>query len=202
MADYKLTYFDFNGGRGEDCRLALHIAGVDFEDDRIQGAAWGERKPTVPFNNLPVMEVAGEGVLFQSNAVLGYIGDKFDMLPSDSFQRARHLALLSATEEMRSQVAPSGSIKDPEEKKAAREALAEGYLTRWGANMDAQIEGPFVGGSDLSVADLKIFVGASFIKRGGLDHVPADLFDDYPKLSGLLAAVAAHPKVVEWYDAH
>ena len=32
MAKLKLTYFDFDGGRGEPARLALHIGGVTFED--------------------------------------------------------------------------------------------------------------------------------------------------------------------------
>ena len=34
MANMKLTYFDFHGGRGEPVRLALTMGGVPFEDDR------------------------------------------------------------------------------------------------------------------------------------------------------------------------
>jgi hypothetical protein len=30
----KLIYFDAPVSRGEECRLALHLAGIDFEDDR------------------------------------------------------------------------------------------------------------------------------------------------------------------------
>jgi glutathione S-transferase len=37
MAKLKLTYFDFDGGRGEPARLALHIGGIAFEDQRISG---------------------------------------------------------------------------------------------------------------------------------------------------------------------
>ncbi len=37
MAKLKLTYFDFDGGRGEPARLALHIGGIAFEDHRISG---------------------------------------------------------------------------------------------------------------------------------------------------------------------
>ena len=37
MAKLKLTYFDFDGGRGEPARLALHIGGIEFEDHRIAG---------------------------------------------------------------------------------------------------------------------------------------------------------------------
>ena len=31
MPSYKLTYFDFAGGRGEPIRIALHAAGVAFD---------------------------------------------------------------------------------------------------------------------------------------------------------------------------
>ena len=35
MPKLKLTYFDFHGGRGEPARLALSLAGIPFEDDRV-----------------------------------------------------------------------------------------------------------------------------------------------------------------------
>jgi len=38
MQKIKLSYFDFHGGRGEPARLALSIAGIPFEDDRVPGA--------------------------------------------------------------------------------------------------------------------------------------------------------------------
>ncbi len=44
MAKLKLTYFDFHGGRGEPARLALSIAGIAFEDDRVAPADWERRK--------------------------------------------------------------------------------------------------------------------------------------------------------------
>ncbi len=34
MSHYKLTYFDFDGGRGGPLRIALHAAGLAFEDIR------------------------------------------------------------------------------------------------------------------------------------------------------------------------
>lgn len=40
MTKPRLAYFDFAGSRGEECRIALHLAGVDFDDVRVAGADW------------------------------------------------------------------------------------------------------------------------------------------------------------------
>jgi glutathione S-transferase len=42
---YKLTYFNFTG-RGETIRLIFAASGVKFQDNRIDGAAWGKLKPS------------------------------------------------------------------------------------------------------------------------------------------------------------
>lgn len=192
-----LTYFDFPGGRGEDCRIALHLAGVPFTDDRVKNADWAARKPATPFGVLPVYEEDGR-VLAQSNAILTYLGRKHGLLPADEFEAARHLALLEAAEELRALV-QGASPKDPDAKKAAREELKAGGVQRWCRNVGAQIRGPFVGGDTLSVADLKLFVVLRWFMNGGVDHIGPDAFADHPKVVGLYEAVKAHPGVVSWY---
>ncbi len=200
MPKPKLTYFDFPGGRGEDCRLALFISGVDFEDDRIKGSTWPERKADTPFGSLPVLEVPGRGPLAQSNVILSFIGRRHDLHPKDDYQAARHEALMAAVEDMRKTVEPTLRIKDEQEKKAAREELATGYLQGWGAKIEAQLgDGPFVAGDALNVADLKLFVAINWFAKGTVDHVSPDVFAAFPKLTRLFEAVKHHPKVEEWY---
>jgi len=53
----KLTYFDAPVSRGEECRLALHLADIDFEDVRINAAAWPAMKEQTPYGGLPVLEL-------------------------------------------------------------------------------------------------------------------------------------------------
>lgn len=196
MSKPTLTYFDFAGGRGEDCRMALHLAGVDFVDDRVRGD-WPERKPKTPFGALPTLEVPGRGTLSQSNAILTFIGRQHGLLPSDAFEAARHEGLLCAVEELRTETSATAR-KDEAEKKAARETFAAGYFQRWAANVSEQVQGPFAGGEVLSVADLKIYVALRAFTKGVYDHVPTDILDAFPKLTGLLAAVEAHPGVASW----
>ncbi|MEZ4270837.1 MAG: glutathione S-transferase N-terminal domain-containing protein [Myxococcota bacterium] len=63
MSKPKLTYFDFSGSRGEECRLALFVAGVDFEDDRLPKGAWSDLKASTPFGSLPVLKIEGRVAL-------------------------------------------------------------------------------------------------------------------------------------------
>ena len=199
MPKLKLTYFDASASRGEECRLALHVAGLPFEDERLDHAAWSKRRSTAPFGALPLLEVEGKGVLAQSNAILGYIGRAHGLLPDDAFECARHESLLAAVEDLRGQLRPVIRITDEAEKKTARTAFAGGGLRDWAGQIERQLGGgPFVGGARIGVADLKIYVAVDTFMRGAIDHIPADVFKAFPKLTALHAAVKAHPRVADW----
>jgi glutathione S-transferase len=76
MAEQKptLVYFDFDGGRGEHIRLAFHINGVDFTDERVSFPTFkSEWKDTgkAPNGSLPVLAL-GDHVYAQSTAILRY----------------------------------------------------------------------------------------------------------------------------------
>ena len=201
MTTIKLTYFDFPGGRGEDCRLALFIAGVDFEDDRVGSKAWPERKPGTPYGAMPVLEIEGLGQLAQSNTILRYLGRKYDLHPIDEWEAARHEALMCAVEDLRAAIIPTFRIEDDGERKKAREELADGYIQRWAANVEKQLgDGPYLGGHRINVVDLKLFVVMTWFISGKLDHIRTNVFEKHPKLLAHYEAVKTHPKVVEWYS--
>lgn len=194
-----LTYFDIPTSRGEECRLALFIADVPFTDERLNREQWEARKPTTPFGALPLFTSEGRPPLAQSNAILRMIGGEHGLLPKDAWESARHEAVMCSVEEMRARLGPTGRIKDPAEKKAAREALVNGFFPEWGGQIERQITGPFLGGAALSVADLKLFVALTPLLAGKIDHVPPETFKPFPKLISLVEAVKVHPKIVEWY---
>jgi glutathione S-transferase len=199
MTRPRLTYFDMPVSRGEECRLAFVIAGVDFEDHRIARDAWAALKPTTPFGALPVLEVPGHAPIGQSNAILGLIGRLHGLHPTDPFEAARHDAVMAAVEDLRALVAPSGRLVD-HEKRAARENLAKFNLPAWAGFIEAQIgDGPFLAGASPSVADVKLYVGVRAFRNGVMDYIPGTVFDGFPKLIRLVDAVAAHPAVVAWY---
>jgi glutathione S-transferase len=85
MTNYKLTYFDFSGGRAEPVRIAFHAAGIEFEDHRISFDEFMKTRDTMRFRCAPVLEIDGT-VVTQSNSMLRYVGKMADLYPSDSIQ--------------------------------------------------------------------------------------------------------------------
>lgn len=199
MAKPRLTYFDFAGSRGEECRMALHLAGVDFEDHRINNADWKAMNGSMPFGALPVLETPGQAPLAHSNAILVLVGRQHGLHPSDAFEAARHESLMCAVEELRHAITPTLRITDPEQKRQAREALAANELSTWGSQVEAQLgEGPFIAGATLQVADLKLYMVVRWLISGTLDHVPTTVLDHCPKLLRLFRAVGEHAGIKEW----
>jgi glutathione S-transferase len=195
-----LTYFDFSGSRGEECRLALHLAGVDFVDHRLKaGPAWLELKPTTPFGSLPTLELPGKGTFAQSNAILVMVGRKHGLHPTDDFEAARHEALLAFAEELRHHVNPILRLKDEPERTTRRTELATTYVPTWAGYVERQLgDGPFVAGAKLHVVDLKLYMVMRWFVSGGVDLVPATVFDAFPRMRRLFDAVADHPGVKAW----
>ncbi len=199
MTKPRLIYFDLSGSRGEECRLALHAAAIDFEDVRIPRAEWPALKPKTPFGSMPVLEWPGKPPLAHSNAILTLIGRRHGMHPTDDFEACRHEGLMAYCEELRHHVAPTLRISDEAQKKTVREDLAKNYLPTWGANVERQLgDGPFVAGHQLHVADIKLYVVTRWFVSGTLDHIPKTVFDHCPKLMRLYHAVGEHPSVKSW----
>ncbi|HEY5938847.1 MAG TPA: glutathione S-transferase family protein [Kofleriaceae bacterium] len=200
MTRPKLTYFDIPTSRGEECRLALHLAGVEFDDNRIKGTEWAALKPSTPFGSMPYLELPGKPPLAQANAILVYLGRTYGLHPSDNFEAAQHEELMSYAEELRGHV--SRTLRMPEdEKKRVRETLVASYFPAWGANVDRHIagSGPFVAGAKLQVVDLKLHMIVRWFIGGVVDHIPATIFADAPKLTRLYEAVRDHEGVKAWY---
>jgi glutathione S-transferase len=205
MAKLKLTYFDFHGGRGEVARIALSIGNIPFEDERIPFAEWPRRKPEMPFNAMPVLEVDGMRVT-QSNAINRYAGKLADLYPSDPLQALICDEVMDAVEDVTIKTVATFSIADEEEKKAARKALVAGPLTLYLERLEERLiqhGGEWFAGGRISVADLKVFVWVGRLKSGELDHVPADLPDRVtPRLAAHLERVRNHPGVRAYYAKH
>ncbi len=202
MPELKLTYFDIHGGRAEPARLAMYIGGVAFEDERISFQEFGAKRSGYPFKRVPFLEIDGV-TLSQCNSIGRYVGKLAGLYPSDALQAAYCDEAMDAVEDIVSHQVATMSIKDEAEKKAAREALAEGPIALYLQQLEAILEargGEYFADGRLTIADLKVMVWVRSLRSGILDHVPPDLPDKLaPKLVEHLDRVLAHPKVAEYY---
>lgn len=199
MDNPRLIYFDAPVSRGEECRLALHLAGVDFEDVRIKPGEWQTLKPQTPYGGVPILELPGHPPIAQSNAILVLIGRRHGLHPADDVEAARHEGMMQYVEELRAAGAPTIRMPEPE-KKAAREAMAANYIPGWAANVEKQIgDGPFFAGARLHVVDLKLYMAVRWFKSGTVDYIPKTVFDPFEKLVRLHDAVRDHEGVKAWY---
>lgn len=201
MSSLKLTYFDFDGGRGEVARLALSIAGIAFVDDRVTFAEWPARKPQTPFGGMPVLESNGETIA-QSNTINRYVGKLAGLYPEDFWQAAQCDEVMDAAEDLMNQIGPTMRMAE-DAKIAARKALAEGpipfFLTRLEARL-IERGGRYFAAERMTVADIKIYLLTRYLSSGGLDHVPADIVARVaPKLVEHAERIAAHPGIAAYY---
>ncbi|MDH3431829.1 MAG: glutathione S-transferase N-terminal domain-containing protein, partial [Gammaproteobacteria bacterium] len=119
----KLSYFDFNGGRGEVARLALTIGKIPFEDDRIPLSTWRSVRDQMPFHALPVLQIDGE-LVTQSNAINRYVGRLTGLYPDDAIEALRCDEVMDAIEDILGKIVQTFGMDDEDVKRAARQKLA------------------------------------------------------------------------------
>jgi len=202
MATLKLTYFDFDGGRGEPARLALHIGGIAFEDHRIAGKDWPALRDKTPFLAMPTLEMDGL-VVSQSNSINRYVGKLSGLYPKDDLQAFLCDEAMEAVEDISTRIAQTIGLPE-DAKKKAREELAARYLTRYLEQFQARLKaagGEYFADRRLTVADLKVAMLIRWLRSGVLDHIPKDLVDTVaPQLVKHFERVISHPKVAEYYQ--
>jgi glutathione S-transferase len=201
MTDYRLTYFDFDGGRGEPVRIALHAAGIEFEDNRVSFPEFMEMRQDLRFNAVPILEFDGVTVS-QSNALGRYIGKMAGLYPEDDEQALFCDEAMEAVEDLTARIQPTLFLKD-DELKEAREKLADGWMTIFLRGLGELLErggGEYFSDNRLTIADLKVLFQTRWLRSGTLDHVPTDIVDRVaPNLVEHQARVENNPVIKAYY---
>jgi len=201
MGQYTVTYFDFDGGRGEVIRIALHAAGLEFEDVRWSFPEFGEKRNSLRFKAVPVLAIGDEQVT-QSNAISRYIGKMADLYPEDAKQAMYCDEALEAVEDLNHYLVQTFGL-DGDELKAAREKFIETRLKVFLKGLDEMLTrggGEYFANGKLSIADLKVYLQTKAITSGNLDHVPAEIVQqEAPALLQHFERVAQAPVVKAYY---
>jgi glutathione S-transferase len=205
MMSTKLSYFNFPFWRAEPSRIALHIAGIDWTDERPNREMFMAMKQsgTLPFGQLPVLEI--QGVSYgQSNAIARYCGRLANLYPTDALQALRVDELMSAPEDLMIYLGATMRETDPERKLELRRAFAQERLTPWLVHIENRLllnqESDFAVGDSMTMADLTLWRVIRWLNDGILDGVPKGIADGHLRLQRLVCAVEDHEGVQSWQN--
>ncbi|EQC33720.1 hypothetical protein SDRG_08823 [Saprolegnia diclina VS20] len=198
----KVTYLD-SFGRAELTRLALHVAGIPFEDERLSWASFVALQPSLPFHQIPTLTINGE-VLAQSFTMARYVGRLGGLYPTDRLAAFRVDEVLAACLDLVDLFMPSFKEPDNAKRLAMRAALSQATLPTLLACIEARLplSGTYFLGDDLSIADLELYCSRVFLTQGYLDGIPPSIITPYGRWNAIADAVGAHPKIEAWVVAH
>jgi glutathione S-transferase len=198
MPQYKLTYFNLRA-RGEFSRILFEVAGVPYEDVRVEFSHWpGDFKKDTPFGQLPVLEIDGVK-LCQSNTIARYLANKYGLAGKTELEKARGDMIVDCVEDVTNQIAKLFVEKDEAKKNELKEKLSNELLPGYYAKFEALLkenkngDGYFVGDS-LTWADIGVANGSSWITLLGLKNP----IDQNPKLKALVQKVESNPKIAAY----
>lgn len=203
MTQYRLTYFDIDGGRAEPIRIALHAAGIAFEDHRLSFQEFGETRQKYRFTCVPVLEIDGKSFT-QSIPLARFAGKLAGLYPEDPMQALCCDEVMGAVEDVTTHVGRTMRMQG-DELRAARTGLVDGWLPVYLEGLAELLErggGKYFADGRLTVADLMVAGLVGWLSHGALDHIPHDLVKNVaPELAEHAERIMQEPPVSAWYAA-
>lgn len=209
-----LTYFNIEG-LGAPIRIALKLAGVEFEDRKVDFSEWKTMKHTTPNGVLPVLVLDGR-VLPQYSAIMRYLGTKYDLMPKDANETYIVDEVFETVHDLNGTLKNSVRIglypndfgwenPDKEEQKAVikkmREDAVAGPLPKMLERLSTLLKNSgVVAGKKMNIADIYAYVSLRKFRKGILDHVPKDIYTEYENLNTLIYEMEKNPVIQEMFN--
>ncbi|CAJ0580539.1 unnamed protein product, partial [Mesorhabditis spiculigera] len=200
---YTLYYFELRAVV-EPIRQLFKLAGKDFEDKRFTFPEWlGENSPkkTMPFGQLPVLELADGTKLAQSQAIARYLSKEFGgiLWGSNNVEAAEIDALIDQYKEYYNEIRKfyytnMGVMQGDLEElyKDVFLPAADKFYGFIEKKLDASKSG-FLVGSELSYADLLV---ADHLVT--LQNIKPEYLKDHPKLTAYKEKVYSNEILKKW----
>eukprot|EP00039_Didymoeca_costata_P029764 m.26301 g.26301 ORF g.26301 m.26301 type:complete len:422 (-) comp7782_c0_seq1:161-1426(-) len=194
-----LTYF--NGtGRAEATRLALVLGDIEFEDIRINydPNQWESQKKDFPLDQLPILKY-NDTIFTQSAAQLRFAGRLANLYPIDP---VRQLAVDEITEILLDILNKAPQSDDIKKKKRLREEYTEKHIKKSLAYVEQRIishDCIWSAGSNISIADICVFLIMDLIAYNEFDFVPPDFCTQFVCCTQLYHRFSMLPKIRKYY---
>lgn len=193
---YRLTYWA-KRGRAEQVRLLLEVLGEPYENVHIDAARLEALRSRGPepfwFGSVPMLQ-DGEFHLVQGCAIMGYLGRKHGLGPSDPRSLAHADAMTLGAEDLRTAYLGLWGEGGPERQPAF---VAGPWSQRWLPRLDALLAARGTGylvGPDLTHGDVAMWDALDAI----LAWVPGASLDGFGHLQRFREALAARPRVAAY----
>jgi glutathione S-transferase len=193
------VYGDYQSGNCYKVRLLLALLDlehvwvpVDILAKETRSAAFLAMNPNA---KIPVLEIAPGTHLTESNAILNYLAEGSDFLPSDRLERARVLQWQFFEQYSHEPyIAVARFIAKylglPEARRAEYQSKQDGGH-RALAVMEQQLQAtPFLAGVRYTIADISLYAYTHVAQEGGFELAR------YPAIAGWLQRVAQQPRHV------
>ena len=214
MPTLKLYYFDVVG-KGESIRLLAEYAGLELEDyrfkDRDEFNALNA-DGTLPFGQVPLLEVNGTERLVQSAAILRYLAKLAGTYPEDLILAAKVDAALDQEADafigagVVSYTTRFGIDLTSEQQKAAAELIGSEVMPRHLANLERILgeskTGWIAGTAEPSPADFAWVVRLAMYLPERDRIFPPELakLTDYPRCKALCDKLLGLPEIKTYYE--
>jgi len=188
LSNLKLYYFG-GRGRGELTRLLFAEGRIEYEDVRVKQDEWKDLKSTMPFGQMPVLEVDGVKIP-ESIAIERYASTVGHLYGSTLLDGAKIDMIVGAIADMYEPYSQAG--KNEEKVKG----LLETHFPTWFARLEKQLgDNKYFVGNDATYADI-----ATYFVLTNLTAKHSDLLKNAPKLAALVERVAARPRIASWIE--
>ena len=197
------VYGDCRSGNCFKVKLMLHLLALPYEwvaIDVLKGETQcDDFLAKNPNGKIPVLELEDGTCLWESNAILNFLADGTEYLPSEPRLRTQVLQwqfFEQYSHEPYVAVARFIQLYQgmPEERLAEyKECHVRGHKAF--KVMEQQLQRtPYLVGDKLSIADIALYAYSHVADEGGFDLSP------YPAIGAWLARVASHPRYVGMLD--
>merc|ERR1711976_138389 len=204
----KLAYFPLTG-RAETARVALHIAGLKWDDERLDYPALMALKEQGEWlgKQFPILTLSDGRILGNAIDIQRFVARNTGLYSEDSFEAGQIDNYLTAIQDVFDAVAGSfGDLSEEQQIEARKEAVLPGgvfykKLQKIEAflNVTAK-DSKFAVGNRLTIADIKLAIDLGANGSGFWKGIDAKVwFKDFPKAKALYQNVYAHEKVQEWF---
>ncbi|MFI8337002.1 glutathione S-transferase family protein [Pseudomonas taetrolens] len=197
------VYGDYNSGNCYKIKLMLHLLGLEYEWQPVDILKGETETPEFlaknPNGKVPVVELEDGTCLWESNAILNYLADGSEFLPSEARLRTQVLQWQFFEQYSHEPyIAVARFIQFylglPEERlEEYRKLQKRGYRAL--TVMEQQLaRTPYLVGEHYSIADVTLYAYTHVAHQGGFD------LSGYPAIQAWLARVASHPRHVAMLD--